>query len=82
MKVKVRRGSTNAYVKANALNAMAAKQAATPVQQPQIIFTPTPQMSAKEQKKIEAKGEWGVNDIDDILVVEATSQTSGKPFIF
>lgn len=77
------RSIANAYVKANALNAMAAKTQAVTSQQPQIIFAPpAPQVGATDQKKITAKGEWGVNDIDDILVVEATSQTSGTPFVF
>lgn len=78
------RSIANAYVKANALNAMAAKQQAQPIQQPQIMVMPSaPQMSTKEQKKIEAQGGWGVSDIDDIRVVEAANQTSsGTPFVF
>ena len=74
----------NAYVKANALNAVAAKQPQA-AQAPQIMMMPqmpqVPQMTAKEQKQLEKVNGWNLADIDDIQVVEATSQ-AGKPFVF
>ncbi len=74
----------NAYVKANALSAVAAKQPqAAPA--PQIMMMPNisaPQMTAKEQKQLEKTNTWNLADIDDIQVVEATSQAAGKPFVF
>lgn len=74
------RSVANAYIKAQALNAMAAKQQATQQAQPQIII---PQLAQSEQpKKLETKGGWGLNDVDQIPVIEATSQTTGQPFVF
>lgn len=72
----------NAYVKANALSAVAAKQAQVAPVQPQIMMMPTaPQMSKKEQKKLEKGNGWNLSDIDDIQIIEAQSQ-SGKPLVF
>lgn len=75
------RSIANAYVKANALNAMATKQQATQAVQPQIIFAPSGQPQ-QEPKRLEAKGEWAMNEVDQIPVIEATSQRTGQPFIF
>lgn len=71
----------NAYVKANALSAVAAKQTqAAPA--PQIMMMPTmPQVNQKEKKQIEQTANWRLADIDDIQVVEAQS-ANGKPFVF
>lgn len=76
------RSVANAYVKANALNAVAAKQPHAAPVAPQIMMMPSvPTMTAKEQKQIEQAANWRLADIDDIQVVEAQSAT-GKPFVF
>lgn len=72
----------NAYVKANALSAVAAKQTQAAPPAPQIMMMPTmPQVNQKEQKQLEQTAKMRLADIDDIQVVEAQS-ASGKPFVF
>ena len=76
------RSVANAYIKAQALNAMATKQQASGQTQPQIIIPQFAQSEQPKKKQLEAKGGWALNDVDQIPVIEATSQMAGKPFVF
>lgn len=74
----------NAYVKAQALNAMASKNAQQTSVQPQIMVMPqVPQMTAKEAKK--AAKTWALPEMDKIEIIDGASVGSsdaGKPFVF
>ena len=68
------------YVKGQALNAMATKEAnKQPTAQHGIIIPSLPQ----QQKQSKAATTWALGDIDEIPLIEMTGEsTSGQPFVF